>query len=341
MLTVVICATSSYAYAMRSQALSIAKNLLVYPSAKKVIIVNDGSDTLQKVVLFYRGLGFDCENLALKELEEGKKSYTQHAQLIISKMRQAGFERARQVKSALCWSLDSDVIPPPNALRCMIDMLMFDGGYYSVSTCSYANKAFLGGFGTPENHILSDYLPHERRLTPELKAEFEANEEELKKMVKQKKEPTEEDRKRWKDTSDKIDKCDPDGTLWEVIAKHGWRRRGWLENAYPGIGKGSIVPSDWCGFGCTLLNYNALALANFKDYEGNGTEDLFIVWKRWYPAGLKINVITHCPCDHVIWTKKSDETKNEYIMMKAYHETSGECIGHLRKAEIPWTAETW
>ena len=25
----------------------------------------------------------------------------------------------------------------------------------------------------------------------------------------------------------------------EVIAKHGWRRRGWLENAYPAIGLGT------------------------------------------------------------------------------------------------------
>lgn len=343
MLTTVICATASFAYAMRTQAFKVAKNLGQYPGEKKILIVNDGSDTIQEVVRFYAGLLPDCrpESVVVEELVEGGKSYTAKAQMIISKMRQAGFERARQLKSQLCWSLDSDTIPPDNALRCMLDMLRFDGGYYSVSTCPYPNRGFLGGFGTPENPILSDFLPKERRLTPELREEFEANEAELKALGLAKREPTKEQRDKWKATSDKIEKCEPDGTLWEVIAKHGWRRRGWLENCYPGIGLGSVVPIDWCGFGCTLMNYEALSLCNFKDYTGEGTEDLFICWKRWHPAGLRINAITHCLCDHVIWTRKSDETKNEYLLLKSYHEPAGECIGHVRHKEIPWTPETW
>lgn len=343
MLTTVICATSSFAYAMRSQAFRIASNLHAYPGRKKVLIVNDDSETMRKVVKFYQMLLPDCdpESVVVQELKEGGKSYTPKAQMIIAKMRQAGFERARQLHSSFCWSLDSDTIPPANALRCMLDMLVFDGGYYSVSTCPYPNKNFLGGFGTPENHILSDFLPKERKLPTELAAEFEANEKELQELNRLKQEPSEEQRKRWKETSEKIEKCDPDGSLWEVIAKHGWRRRGWLENCYPGVGLGAVVPIDWCGFGCTLMNYNALALCNFKDYTGEGTEDLFICWKRWHPAGLKINAITHCLCDHVIWAKKSDETKDEYTLYKTYHETSGEFVGHIRQKEIPWMPETW
>lgn len=343
MLTVTICATSSYAYAMRSQAYRVVKNLEVYRGAKAILIVNDGSPTLAQVVEFYRAIAPNCrvENIVVKDLKEGEKSYSQGAQTIIAKMRQAAFDRARALKSNFCWSLDSDVIPPDNALRCMIGMLAFDDGYYSVSTCPYANKSFLGGFGTPENHILPDYLPKERKLPDDLKSELEANDAELKRFNESKTAPTDEAKARWAETSAKIDKCDPDGTLWEVIAKYGWRRRGWMETCYPGIGLGSVVPIDWCGFGCTLMNYHALALANFKDYTAQGTEDLFICWKRWHPAGLRINAITHCVCDHIIWAKKSDETSDEYTLYKAYHEPDGECRGHLRTKQIPWTPETW
>ena len=141
---------------------------------------------------------------------------------------------------------------------------------------------------------------------------------------------------RWDATSKKVRECPPDGNIWEVIAKHGWRRRGWLDSAYPGIGLGAVVPSDWCGFGCTLMNREALALADFEGYEGKGTEDLFVCWNRWHPAGLRINVIPHCPCDHVIWEKKKGGSATEYNHIVAYHEQRGEARGHLRTRVVPW-----
>ncbi len=121
-----------------------------------------------------------------------------------------------------------------------------------------------------------------------------------------------------------------------MTAKHGWRRRGWLDHAYPGIGVGAMVPSDWCGFGCTLMGAKALALADFDGYEGQGTEDLFIIWNRWWPAGKRINVITHCPCDHVIWSKKKGGDVKEYTLVSSYHEMHGDCVGHLRTRKTPW-----
>ena len=210
---------------------------------------------------------------------------------------------------------------------------------FRSATCPYPNTAFLGGFGTPMNPICEDFLPHERKVPDDLMAEWKANEAEGKRLFEAKQEITDEVRKRWEATNKKIKECPPDGNIWEVIAKHGWRRRGWLDNAYPAIGKGAMVPSDWCGFGCTLMNKEALSLANFDGYDGKGTEDLYICWHRWHPAGLRLNVIPHCPCDHVIWAKKKGGDEKVYTLHQSYHEQLGEYRGHLRVRQVPWVPE--
>ena len=38
----------------------------------------------------------------------------------------------------------------------------------------------------------------------------------------------------------------------------------------PGHWRGSVVPTDWCGFGCTLMNKRALTAAHFDGYDGRG-----------------------------------------------------------------------
>ena len=340
MLAITICATRNYTYAMGAQARRVAANCAHLPQKEIVVVlVGDASKELKQIADTYRKHLPESSVQLSPIIGTGKddaKNYNEEAQLLIARMRDEAFSLARSVGADRCWSLDSDVLPPPNALRCMEDMLRFDNGYYSVSTCPYPNHAFLGGFGTRQNPIAEDFLPHERKLTPEIKAEFEANEAELKALVAEKKEPGKEHLDRWADTRRKIKECPPDGTIWEIIAKHGWRRRGWLDNAYPGIGLGAVVPSDWCGFGCTLMNREALALAQFDGYEGRGTEDLFICWDRWHPAGLRLNVIPHCPCDHVIWEKKKGGDPDKYTHHVTYHEQEGEFRGHLRVKTSPW-----
>lgn len=335
---VVICATASYTYAMHAQARRVCANLSnaeVPPESTVVVLVGDNSKKLQSVVQTYKDLlprSLVVHRPIVSDPDDAK-NYKEDAQLLIARMRTDAHATARTLDAEQCWSIDSDVLPPANALRCMRTMLDFDNGYYSVSTCPYPNSAFLGGFGSPEHPIAEDFLPHERKLPDELKAEFEANEAEGKALTEP---PTKEQLDRWAKTNEKIRECPPDGTIWEVIAKHGWRRRGWFDNAYPGIGLGSVVPSDWCGFGCTLMNREALALADFDGYEGKGTEDLFVCWQRWHPAGLRINVISHCPCDHVIWEKKKGGSATEYNHIVAYHEQRGEARGHLRTRVVPW-----
>jgi hypothetical protein len=110
-----------------------------------------------------------------------------------------------------------------------------------------------------------------------------------------------------------------------------------MDFAYPGIGYGAIVPSDWCGLGCTLLSKRALAHADFTGYEGKGTQDLFLCWSRWYPAGLKIACVPHIACDHIKHRPpEAPKDAPPIIHYRAYHETEGECRGHLRTRQQPF-----
>lgn len=338
-LVITVAATASYCYAMKTLGSRVGANLSAarWTEPGLAIIAGDNSREVKDAVKQWKEAlpsNWEVVHLACAVEKANEPNYKIEAQMVIAKLRQAAFTEARRHNPDCCWSLDSDTLPPANALRCMIDMLHFDDGYYSVSTCPYPNEAFLGGRGTPQHPIAEDFLDFERVLPDELKAEIDA----LKKEAAESKET--QPSKEWIERKTKADeamrKCPPDGTIWNVIAKHGWRARGWLDNAYPAIGKGAVVPSDWCGFGCTLLNRHALGLANFDGYDGKGTEDLYVVWHRWYPAGLRLNVITHCPCDHVIWSKKKGGDAAEYTIILAHHETQGEAIGHLRTRKQPW-----
>ncbi len=345
MLAITVCATKSYTYAMRAQARRVVANIRAANIAHwrgHVVLVGDASDELKQIGKCYEALlpeGWKVTVVGNPNLAEGGENYQQPAQLLIATMRGEAFAFCRKIGVSFVWSLDSDVLPPANALRCMLAMLEFDGGFYSVSTCPYPNAAFLGGCGSPSHPIEEDFLPAERVLPDELRAELAANEAEQQRLQVDKKQPSDDQRARWDATHKKVKACPPDGNIWQVIAKHGWRRRGWLDHAYPAIGRGAVLPSDWCGFGCTLLNSEALTLADFDGYDGKGTEDLFVCWRRWYPAGLRLNVITHCPCDHVIWEKKKGGDAGTFTHHIAYHETEGECRGHLRVRQLPWRPE--
>jgi hypothetical protein len=136
--------------------------------------------------------------------------------------------------------------------------------------------------------------------------------------------------------------------LWESNQKNGWRRRGWFDFAYPGIGWGAVVPSDWCGFGATLMNRDALATADFAGYDGRGTEDLYVNFRCWLPAGIRIAAIPHCPAAHVIRRDEPigamvmghptfwDMDRNKLYIVQPYHEERGEEVGHLRVRMSDW-----
>lgn len=337
-LAITICATKNYTYCMGDQARRVIANFGRGMEPGHIILSGDDSRELLAILEVYRRLlpqGWQIHHINNSLIDDsGHVNYQPSAQLIIAQLRSEAFSFARKLDVDVCWSLDSDVLPPSNALRCMLTMLEFDDGYYSVSSCPYPNALFLGGRGTPQNPICEDFLPHERKLPDDLQQQWADHEarfkvaqgDDVQKLLPER-----------TDLMKRIRECPPEGNLWQVIAKHGWRRRGWLDFAYPALGKGAVLPSDWCGFGCTLLNREALDHCTFDGYDGQGTEDMFIVWKRWHPLGLRINVMTHCPCDHVIWDKKKGGDSEKFMHHQTYHEREGEYAGHLRVRQVPVT----
>jgi hypothetical protein len=158
--------------------------------------------------------------------------------------------------------------------------------------------------------------------------------------------PTEEWHKRGQELHEKIKASPPKADIWKTIANNGWRKRGWMENAYPAIGKGAILPTDWVGMGCTLLSKRALSLAHFDGYGGLGTQDLFLCWNCWKPNGINMAVITHTLCDHIVRGREPDakdgsnQDFNKIVHVQAYHEPEGDYAGHLRQRHLPFYKHT-
>ena len=336
-LAIYTCATKNYAYAVRCQAKRV--QAMVSACARrftlKVIIVGDGCETNKLAAQDYEALlpGAEVVLIEKEEFKEDSENYSNNAQLLISQMRTIATSEARAWGADYCLSLDSDVLPPSNALRCMLDMLSFDDDYYSIAACPYPSQgggSFLCGRGTPARPILPCFYDDEKEIPQSLLDRRDGLMEKIR--ARKEKGPTKKMEADLKEIEKKIEQMPPKANVFSLNGER-WRRRGWFDNAYPAIGKGSVVPSDWCGFGCTLINKEALALCDWSGYLGYGTEDLYIVWKKWYPAGLRIAAIPHAPCDHVIRDRK---TPGKYIHLITGHETEGECVGHLRQEAVPW-----
>jgi hypothetical protein len=347
--------TLKHSYALKAQARAL-HSACIYAKIKKPVIVIVCSDDK-----FFDEVEFEYENLfngrakviIIKKEEffdcDKRKSYKNEVQLMIAKMRTIGTKRLLAEGCDRILSMDSDVIPKYNSIRCMLDTLKFDNGYYGVAQCPYPSQgggSFLGGRGTPQNHILDDFTEKERNIPKELKEEIKKAEDDLKKFLRKlekdkvevnKKTDLEIDAKRKKlhKIQKKVDTCGPKTNVFAANGKQ-WRRRGWFDYAYPAIGKGSVVPVDWVGFGCTMMTRETASMCDFSGYNGGGTEDLFIVWNRWYPNNVNIANIAHCPSDHIIRDRIND---GKYIHILTYHELGGEFVGHLRQRDTAWYSQ--
>jgi hypothetical protein len=366
MLAIATYATKSYLFAWR-QFLTRIVAAASHKEEVSFIFATDTSEEAQEAIKLAKTLlpekwEVTIINLELDD-EAPQKKYNEHSQFIISGLQAAAFNYARKIKAKMLWSVEADTLVPPDALKISewaLKMPEANGDpYYDVAACTYYNGLYLGGFGSPNSQINEDFLPHERKLSLRFKNLYNSCEEKINKLQKDIKDYAinkkdenfnnedflkidsllEKEFKRFHRLRKKMKNFPPDGNIWEIIAKHGWRRRGWLDYAYPGVGKGSIVPSDWCGFGCTLMSEKALLLANFDGYQGKGTQDLFVCWEKWYPAGIKIACIPHIACDHVKYKDKDNKNiddKNKFIHYIGYHETDGEFKNHLRMKPQPW-----
>lgn len=341
MLAITIAATKNYLYAWPQCIRSIAAAASHHDEAHFIFATDYSNEGKEAATLAENELPENWKvtviNVPIED--DSKKDYKESAQMRIAVLQGACFAFARKIRATRCLIVESDNILPADAIRVLewtLDMPTADGSpYYDIAAATYPNGLFLGGFGSPTHQIHEDFLPEERKIPQRLKNCIEACE----KRLKEAKDAAvrEKESNRLQRLREKVNRCPPDGSVWDVIAKHGWRRRGWMDFAYPGIGRGAIVPSDWCGFGCTLLSAKALAHANFTGYEGRGTQDLFLCWSRWYPAGLRIACVPHIVCDH-IKRKAADAPPEspEIIHYRAYHETEGEYRNHLRTLQQPF-----
>lgn len=346
--------TSGYERALETQARRLVSALANEPRISQenllVILVTDCADTVKSAYERYVQClpKADIRVKADEKFISTHKNYGQAAQLKIAQMRTIGTMEALAWGADYCLSMDCDVLPPHNAVRCMIDMLQFDGGYYGAAFCPYPSHgggAFLGGRGTRFQPILPDFYEDEKDIPKEVKEKQDKCQSELKKIQKSlgKKPPTEDERKQIDDLVETLHQLDkqirelpPKANVFAANSKK-WRRRGWFDSAYPAIGKGAIVPVEWTGFGCLLMNRQALTLCDWAGYEGKGTEDLYINFHRWEPNGIRMCCIPHCPCDHVVRNPRfPEEDSLPFIHVNVGHELDGEYQGHLRQWHTPW-----
>lgn len=343
-LAITVCATEKYQYAMTAQARAIHANLRHLRIPIAIILVGD--EGLRKIDDLYRMLFKNAGDRVTFIRIAGFKSvegenYKSAAQLLIGQMRTAAFEAARAWGASHCWSLDSDVIPKTSTcFRTLRWILDIPGDYYEVAISPYPSQGgsdFLTGRGTPEHQILPDFSNDERNVSPELQKRIDENKAALAALK-----PPAQPSKELIEAAQAIDKaireCPPKGNVFEMNAKFGWKRRGWLSQAYPGLGRGAIVPSDWCGFGSTLLSRRALDECDFSGYEGSGTEDLFIIWNRWHQVGIRIGSALHEPSAHVSRRKDGKHFISTVRFVTEGDELAGECAGHIRTIHRPFYA---
>jgi len=263
-------------------------------------------------------------------MTEGGIRYGQEAQILIANLQQVGLAHAIDEESDLFWSVESDVLVPHNALSCSIDMLDFDDGYYDVSFVTYPSQSggmFLGGHGSPNHPIEQDYLPEEREIPEDVQKAYDVAKDWLDNIPEGTDQSIVDERvKAFHELTKSFEQYPPRGNIFELNGKR-WRRRGWMDNAYPGIGRGAVLPTDWTGMGCTLLSRRAMNCSAFDGYDGGGTQDLFLNQRRWAADDLKSCVITHTVCEHVV-AKNDDQGRRVHAF--AHHEPQGDCKGHLR-----------
>ena len=251
---------------------------------------------------------------------DNQKPYGEEAQLIIARIQHAAFAEARRHGCDLFWSVESDILVPPNSLTVLRQAIEFDDGYYGVAMVTYPNGQFLGGRGTPQSHICNDIYEDERLGSKDFWAKLKKARKAVENTSRP---PTDIQIKEIQELNEKVKALPPRGNVF-LLQSRKWRKRGWMEAAYPGIGRGAILPTDWVGLGCTLINKKALSLATFEGYELGGTQDLFLCWERWAPNGIRMCVIPHILCSHV----KKDG--NGFLLHDASHVLDGEHAGHLR-----------
>lgn len=337
-LAVTTYATKSYCYALEEQAGTIVANLRAARIESAVwILASDGSQAAKgafaKVKASLETAGIAARHLICQVSDnDGAEQHANASNLVIATLQNAAWNEARAIGARQVWSLEADILPQAKALRCLRDVLAFDAGWYDVAMATYPNEAFLGGHGAVNRAILPNVYPEEREIPAELKKALDERGEALAELARTNGEPSAEQRQAWEMLDKLVEQCQPKANVFGLQAE-SWKRRGWFDYAYPGIGQGCIVPVDWVGLGCTLLSERALECANWIGYEGEGTQDLWLCSRVWAAERLRLAVTSHAICSHV---KRRD---GAFKILYASHQLGGEAHGHLRSRKQDWPAK--
>ena len=336
---VTLCASKLYLYAIKSCVRRIV-SATAYRNPTLVLATDTSPECSAMVSLITKELVPESWRVIHRpvelDIDNAGEKYKTNSQLIIARLQGEAFAEARRQSADICLNVEADVLIPENGLRIAEWALsMPDTGgsaYYDICQLTYHNGMWLGGHGDSLRPIFEDFMPEERTLTEPIKKALAKQRKEEAAWIAKKLQPTKE----WIEEAQELYKkiretCPPQGSLWDVISKHGWRRRGWLDAAYPAIGRGAIVPVDWIGTGAVALSKRALALAEFSGYQGLGTQDLYLCWRKWHPAGLRHCVTTHALCDHI-----KQDPDGKLNCLQAYHQPDGDMAGHLRMRVEPW-----
>lgn len=342
-LVVGTCATQRYNYALPSFGRRLVASIYESRISKgHFVFAGDHSDTIEesynKYIVDLLPKGWTSELIKVDVVDKDLKNYKEDAQFLIAKLQSVLFHEARKRDADYFWSLESDVLVSPNSLRVCLDSLNYDNGYYDVCMCTYPSQgggSYLGGFGDYGHHINEDFMIEERDVPKNILSKYNKLKDRLDDPKSKKSQKLVDD---FHNVREEIKKYPPKENIFTLNGKK-WRRRGWMEYAYPGIGKGALLPTDWVGFGCTMMSRKALALAHFDGYQGKGTQDLYICWHNWHPNDIKLCVSTHSICDHVIRKREGDEQVwKDFIHVRAFHEPEGEYRGHLRQENLPYVS---
>ena len=406
MLVIATYATENYCYAQHAQAPVVIQSLRyakIAPTDVAFVFVGDGSKTSTAAFEGHRTrlllFGLPDARIIRIKLDvacNANASHGKNSNLVIAEMQNEAMDMARCLGADLFWSLESDILPQPNVLQTLIDVLRMDHGYYGVAMATYPNESYLGGYGNPQQWISPTVYPDERDVDKVLEPWLaqrnhrqqrgpspmniqeerwaaaidlivaETPPEELAPDIAcwaagvmrrrfTASPVTEEEKKWWGALEIALDNCPPTGNVFERNAAKGWRPRGWLEDAHPGVGLGGVLRSFWVGMGCTLIGARALDLANFIGYDGGCTQDLWLCWQAWFPKNINLATVTHAICSHVKsvevdmtpdeiaelpvpkGSKAKQVTKKRVLKIHhATHEMSGARNGHLNRNTKEW-----
>jgi len=322
-------ATKSYAYAFEACAKALARSLIGCGDEIHWVIATDKEETISAGARAYENFGFR-KPIVLEGFEEREEAkYKEQSQLFIAKMQQACIDEAKKGDADIVFSVESDILVHPKAYHGLKWLLQYPvEPRYSIAAATYFNGAFLCGRGTPQHQIAEDFTEEERQIPKALAQRIRKNKEAFSLLAKSKKTPTEDQLKEAREIAEEIKKQPPRGNVFSMNAKK-WRKRGWLDVAYPGAAcQGAVLPSDWCGLGCTMWGRDVNEITNFTGYEGKGTQDLFLVWSKWHPHGKRIGCLVGAPAIHV--KKKEDEKL--FVWEPFFLPENEEASGHIRVA---------